>query len=209
MAIVNVTSGKITGVGPFSLAAASLCIPITYVIGDVLTEVYGYTYSRRATWALIASSVILAIFCQFAAWLPPAKGFIHNDAFSIVLGQMPRIVLAAWVALLAGQFTNDFVLAKMKIATRGRYLWARTIGSTAAGQAVDTTVFYSAAFVGVLPGGLLTRSIISAWLIKVSIEVLITPMTYLVVNRLKRVENVDHFDNRTNFTPFSMSIDNR
>ena len=206
MAIVNVISGKIISFSIFTLSAASLCIPITYIIGDVLTEVYGYKQARRATWLLIISSIITAIFFELAVLLPPAQGFEWNDAYTLVLGQVPRIVIAAWAALFAGQFLNDYVLAKMKIWTKGKHLWTRTIGSTVAGQAADTTLFYTIAFLGVLPTGLLIASIASAWFLKVCIEVVMTPVTYYVVNKLKKLENEDYYDYRTDFSPFIVRL---
>src|SRR6185436_2236519 len=153
--------------GVFTLSAASLCIPLAYVIGDTLTEVYGYKQARRATWILMASTVLLAVLLQMAVFLPAAPGVEHNEAYTLVLGQVPRVVLGAWVALFCGQFLNDFVLAKMKLLTKGRHLWMRTIGSTVAGQAVDTTAFYVIALYNVVPNGLLVRAILSAWILKV------------------------------------------
>src|SRR3989344_5581139 len=154
MAIINVVSGKIIQVSIFTLSAASLCIPITYIIGDALTEVYGYKQARRATWLLIFSTIVMAVFFQLAIYLPPAPGFENNEAYTKVLGQVPRIVAGAWIALFAGQFANDFVLAKMKIFTKGKFLWTRTISSTIVGQAADTTSFYTIALLNVIPTGL-------------------------------------------------------
>ncbi len=203
MAIVNVISGKIIQVSIFTLSAASLCIPINYIFGDLLTEVYGYKQARRATWILIFSSIVTALFFQLAVWLPPAPGFTANDSYTLVLGQVPRVVIGAWIALFGGQFTNDFVLAKIKLLTKGKYLWMRTISSTVAGQAVDTTLFYSIALYNVIPTGLLITSILSAWSLKVFIEVAMTPATYYVVNKLKKLEGEDYFDKDTNFNPFA------
>jgi len=204
MAVVNITAGKIIHLGVFTLSAASLCIPITYVIGDTLTEVYGYKESRRATWLLIGSTVLLAVFMQLAIYLPPAPGFAYNQAYTQVLGQVPRVVAGTWAALFAGQFLNDYVLAKMKVLTRKRFLWTRTVGSTVVAQAADTTLFYVIALYNVIPNGLLVHSILSAWCLKVAIEVAITPVTYAVVRWLKRSEQVDAYDDHTNFTPFSL-----
>ncbi len=206
MAIVNVISGKIISVGFFTLSAASLTIPVTYVIGDILTEVYGYKQARRATWILIFSTILMAIFFQLAIYLPAAPGFMHNDAYTQVLGQVPRVVAGAWVALFAGQFANDFVLAKMKLFTKGRHLWSRTIGSTIVGQAFDTTAFYTIALLNVIPNGLLLRSILSAWFLKVMIEVAITPVTYYIIGKLKKSEKTDTFDKETNFNPFIIRL---
>lgn len=206
MAIVNIISGKIIQLSIFTLSAASLCIPITYIFGDVFTEVYGYKQARRATWLMIFSTVIMAILLQLAVWLPAAPGFTGNDAYALVLGQVPRVVIGAWIALFAGQFVNDFVLAKMKLLTRGKYLWTRTVGSTVFGQAADTTLFYTIALYNVIPTGLLVQSIVSAWFLKVMIEVAMTPVTYYIVGKLKKAENEDYYDRNTNFNPLIVSL---
>ncbi|MDB4979144.1 MAG: hypothetical protein JWM56_1330 [Candidatus Peribacteria bacterium] len=206
MAIVNVISGKIIQISIFTLSAASLCIPVTYIFGDIFTEVYGYRQARRATWILLLSTMVTAVVFQLAAWLPPAPGFVGNDAYSLVLKQVPRIVIGAWTALFAGQFINDFVLAKMKVLTSGKYLWMRTIGSTMAGQAVDTACFYVIALYTIIPTGLLLHSIVSAWVLKVMIEVLMTPITYYAIGTLKRAENEDYYDKNTNFNPLILKI---
>lgn len=202
MGIVNTISGKIIQISIFSLSAASLCIPITYIFGDIFTEVYGYKIARRATWFLIISTIITAVFYQLAVWLPPAPGFKENTAYSTVLGQVPRIVIGAWIALFAGQFMNDYVLAKLKILTNGKHLWLRTISSTFFGQAADTTLFYTIALWNIIPTGLLVRSIMSAWFLKVIIEIIMTPFTYFIVKLLKSVEKEDYNDKKTNFNPF-------
>jgi queuosine precursor transporter len=202
MAIINIISGKIVQIGVFTLSAASLCIPITYIVGDLLTEVYGYKQARRATWILIFTSILMAALLQLAVILPPSPGFKNNDAYVLVLSQVPRIVIGAWVALFGGQFINDYVLARMKVMTRGKYLWMRTIGSTLTGQAVDTTLFYTIALYNIIPAGLLVNSILSAWILKVIIEIVMTPFTYFVVKKLKKLENEDYYDKKTNFNPF-------
>lgn len=208
IAIINILAGKIVDISVFTLSAASLCIPIIYVIGDSLTEVYGYKQARRATWLLIFATIIMAVFFQLAIYLPPAEGFLHNDAYTTVLGQVPRIVLGTWVALFAGQFVNDYVLAKMKVFTKGKHLWSRTIGSTLVGQAFDTTAFYVIALYNVIPSGLLLNAILSAWFVKVVIEICLTPITYYVVRKLKEAENIDTFDSNTNFNPFRFRLRN-
>jgi queuosine precursor transporter len=200
--IANTIAGKITHIGFLTLSAGSLCIPATYIIGDALTEVYGYRHARRATWIVIAACFLVAAFYQLAVYLPPAPGSAQNEAFTTVLSMGPRVALGALAALFAGQFINDYVLAKMKVLTKGKYLWARTIGSTIAGQAADSSLFYIIALYAVIPNGLLFTSILSAWFAKVVIEVAITPVTYVVAQKLKKAEGIDHFDRHTNFNPF-------
>lgn len=201
--ITNTISGKITHVGFLTLSAGSLCIPFTYIIGDTLTEVYGYKQARRAAWIVVGTGLLVAVFYQLAVYLPPAPGFTDNEAFTTVLGTAPRIAIGSLAAIFAGQFINDYVLAKMKVFTKGRYLWSRTIGSTVAGQAADSVLFYVIALYSVIPNDLLLKSILSAWFAKVVIEALITPITYYVVRKLKKAEKIDHFDKNTNFNPFA------
>ena len=203
MGIVNVISGKIIQVSIFTLSAASLLIPITYIFGDVLTEVYGYKQARRATWFLFSITVLSAMIYQLVVFLPAAPGFEANEAYSLVLGQVPRIVIGGWAALFTGQFANDFILAKLKLLTNGKYLWVRTIGSTIVGQFFDTTSFYIIALANVIPTGLLIRAILSGWFLKVFIEIVMTPVTYYVVGKLKKSEKEDYFDKNTNFNPFT------
>ncbi len=203
--IANTIAGKITHIGFLTLSAGSLCIPATYIIGDTLTEVYGYKQARRATWIVVGASLLTALFYQLAILLPAAAGAANNDAFTTVLGMAPRVAAGALAAIFAGQFINDYVLAKMKLLTKGKYLWSRTIGSTIAGQAIDSTLFYIIALYGVIPNGLLIKSILSAWFAKVLIEAAITPITYYVVRKLKKAEGVDYYDTDTNFTPFAFN----
>jgi queuosine precursor transporter len=204
IAIVHIISGKIVSVGVLTISAASLTIPVAYLISDVVTEVYGYKQARKLNWILIFASIIMAVFFQLAVMLPPAPGFENNEAFTDVLGQVPRIVLGAWVALFTGQFANDIVLAKMKVLTKGKHLWSRTIGSTVAGQAADSFTFYMIALYNIIPSGLLWQAIASAWLIKVIIEASMTPLTYYVINRIKKAEKLDYYDNDTDFNPFKL-----
>lgn len=184
-----------------------LFFPVSYIFGDILTEVYGYARARKVVWAGFAALG----FASFMSWatlaFPPAAGWPHQAAYETVFGGTPRIVLASLVAYFSGEFCNSYVLAKLKLATSGRLLWSRTIGSTIVGEAVDSAIFYPLAFLGVWPNELVVRVMITNYLLKVLWEVLMTPFTYRIVNFLKRAESVDYFDRTTNFTPFSLRTD--
>jgi queuosine precursor transporter len=190
--------------GPTPFGAGVLFFPISYIFGDILTEVYGYARARKVVWAgfgaLLFASVMSAIVLAF----PPAPGWPHQAAFETVLGGTPRIALASLIAYFAGELTNSFVLAKMKVKTEGRFLFARTIGSTIAGEAVDTLIFYPLAFFGVWTTPQVLAVMLSNYLIKVGWEVVMTPFTYRIVAFLKRAEGEDSYDRHTDFTPFSL-----
>jgi uncharacterized integral membrane protein (TIGR00697 family) len=200
--ISNLVGQKITAVGPFRISGAQLLFPITYIFGDVFTEVYGYGASRRAIWIGFFASALLAVMGLISVWLPPAPGWDGQAAFARVFNFVPRLILASLIAFWCGEFANSFVMAKMKLLTKGRYLWTRTVGSTVAGQAVDTIVVMVLAFGGSLSGELIANLIVSAYLGKVLYEVAATPVTYWIVNSLKRREGVDVFDTNTDFNPF-------
>jgi uncharacterized integral membrane protein (TIGR00697 family) len=201
--ISNIASTKILQLGPFSFDGGTLLFPLAYIFGDVLTEVYGYRRSRRVIWTgffwILAAAGIFAIVDE----LPPAKGWELQTSYHSILGQTPRIVIASLVAYCAGEFSNSTVLAWMKVVTHGKWLWMRTISSTLVGEGVDTILFLSIAFLGVLPNGLLIAVFISNFVFKVGVEVLFTPITYQVVNRLKKAEQLDYFDTKTKFNPFN------
>jgi uncharacterized integral membrane protein (TIGR00697 family) len=200
-------AAKVAQVGGFTFGAGVLFFPISYVFGDVLTEVYGYARARKVVWAGFGALA----FASFMSWatlaFPPAPGWPHQAAYETVFGGTPRIVLASLVAYFGGEFCNSYVLAKMKLATRGRLLWSRTIGSTVVGEAVDSAVFYPLAFLGTWDTELVLRVMVSNYLLKVAWEAVMTPVTYRVVNFLKRAESEDYFDRRTDFTPFSLRTD--
>ncbi|HLY20395.1 MAG TPA: queuosine precursor transporter [Bryobacteraceae bacterium] len=200
--ISNLVGQKITAVGPFRISGAQLLFPITFIFGDVFTEVYGYGASRRAIWIGFFASALLALMGLFTVWLPPAPGWTGQAAFATVFNFVPRLIVASLVAFWCGEFANSLVMAKMKLLTGGRYLWTRTVGSTVVGQAVDTSVVMVLAFAGSLNAGLITNLIISGYLGKVLYEVLATPVTYWIVGFLKRHEGVDAFDRNTDFNPF-------
>ncbi|MBD3728995.1 MAG: queuosine precursor transporter [Sphingomonadales bacterium] len=191
----------------WSFGAGVLFFPISYIIGDVLTEVYGYARARRVIWTGFAALAFMAFMAWVVVALPPAKGWPGQPAYEMVFGNSWRIVLASMTAFWAGEFANSFVLAKMKVWTGGRMLWARTIGSTIVGQGLDSVIFYPLAFYGLAgwPPEQLVEVVISQWLIKTAWEALLTPVTYMVVNTLKRREGIDIYDTGTDFSPFHVS----
>lgn len=202
--LVSLGPWQIAGftVGPLLIGAAQVLFPFSYIFGDVFTEVYGYAASRKAIWSGFFASVLMVIFSQTILWLPPAPQFKDQAAFETVLSTVPRFVLASLVAYWCGEFANSWVMAVMKLRTDGKQLWMRTIGSTMVGQLVDSAVFMIVAFAFVRPMGDIINLIFSGYLFKVLYEAAMTPVTYLVVNRLKRAEGVDVFDVATDFNPF-------
>ncbi len=191
-----------------SFGAGNLFFPISYIFGDILTEVYGYARTRKVIWAGFVGLAFAALMGLAVVHFPPDPAVPHNQqmqpALETVFGSTWRIVLASMLGYWAGDFANSYVLAKMKLLTRGRWLWTRTIGSTLVGQAVDSTIFYPLAFWGIWPHETIAKVIAFNCVFKVAVEAVFTPLTYLVVNWLKRVENEDYFDHQTNFTPFSL-----
>jgi hypothetical protein len=203
--ISDVTAGKIIALGPFTVSVTVLYFPITYIIADVLTEVYGFAQSRKVVWYVFFSSVIAGLVYWLVSVLPPAPLFNANDAYVRVLGQVPRILIGGWIAVWVGGILNDYVLAKMKVWTKSKYLWTRTIGSTIFGEGANTILFYTIALYGIIPNSLLVTSVLSGWLLKVVIETVLTPVTYAVIGKLKKVESEDYFDRDTNFNPFKLT----
>lgn len=205
-------AGKVSTVGPLTFGAGVLFFPLSYVIGDVMTEVYGYARARRVAWASMVAAAFAAVMAGFITWMPAAEswnvaiggGVLKQDAFALNFGQAPRIVAASCLAIWAGEIANAFVLARMKVLTGGKMLWTRTIGSTAAGQAVDTAIFYPLAFWGVWTPELVGTVMLTNYALKVGWEALLTPATYLIVGALKKAEGVDVYDTDTDFTPFSV-----
>jgi uncharacterized integral membrane protein (TIGR00697 family) len=195
-------------IGPWPFGAGILFFPISYVIGDVLTEVYGYARARRCIWAGFGALLFMAFMSYVVVKLPPADGWTGQAAYEAVFGQVPRIVFASIVAFWAGEFANSLVLAKMKVWTEGRYLWTRTIGSTVVGQAVDSLIFYPLAFLGAAgwTEAQVVQVLFTQWVLKVSWEALLTPFTYAVVGFLKRREGIDVYDRKTDFTPFATKV---
>lgn len=201
--ISNLVAGKVCAIGPFQISGAMLLFPITYIFGDIFTEVYGYAGSRRAIWIGFFACGLMAVIAKMIVWMPAAADWPNQAAYATVFDLVPRFVAASLIAFWAGEFANSYVMAKMKIFTEGRYLWTRTVGSTVAGQAVDTTLVIFLTFVGTRSLGSMANMIASGYFAKVIYEVVATPLTYLVVNWLKRSEGVDVFDNGTDFSPFS------
>ncbi len=191
-----------------AFGAGLLFFPISYVFGDVLTEVYGYARARRVIWAGFAGLAFASVMASVVVALPPAPFWKNQEAYEIVLGTTWRIALASMFAYFCGEFANSFVLAKMKILTDGRWLWTRTIGSTIVGEAVDSALFYPLAFYnsGIMPNEILPAIMLAQFVGKVGVEVLFTPITYKVVGFLKRAENEDYFDRNTDFTPFRLKV---
>ena len=201
--ISNLLGPKICQIGPFKVPGAQLLFPITYICGDTFTEVYGYSASRRAVWMGFFAMGLLSAMGALVVALPPAPDWPNQKAFATVFSVVPRFAVASLVAYWAGEFTNSYTLARLKLLTGGRWLWTRTIGSTITGQAVDTILVVSIAFWGI-PTHTIATIIASSYLTKVAYEALATPLTYLVVGWLKHVEKVDAFDAHTNFNPFAL-----
>ena len=199
--VSDVTAGKIVQLGIFTVSATVLYFPFTYIFADILTEVYGYAKARSVVWMVFFSSVIAGLIYVIVVALPPAVGFDANPAYTRVLGQIPRILVGGWIAVLVGGILNDYVLAKMKVWTKGKHLWTRTIGSTIVGEGANTFLFYFIALYAIIPTGLLITSIFSAWFLKVVVEIVMTPVTYKVVAKLKKAEGEDYYDTKTNFNP--------
>jgi queuosine precursor transporter len=199
-------AAKLADVGGFIFGAGILFFPLGYVIGDVLTEVYGYARARRVIWAGFVALVFMAFMSWVVVALPPAAGWEGQAAYESVFGQVWRIVFASVTAFWAGEFVNSYVMARMKIWTGGKHLWSRTIGSTVVGQGVDSLIFYPLAFWGVWSKEQVITVMITNWLLKVGWEVVLTPVTYAAVNWLKRKEGVDIFDEGTDFSPFKTKV---
>lgn len=201
--ISNLIGQKICAVGPFLISGAQLLFPVTYIFGDIFTEVYGYAGARRAIWMGFFASALMAVFGMIVVALPPAPEWQHQEAFETVFNFVPRMVVASLIAYWAGEFTNSFVMAKMKVWSGGRHLWMRTIGSTVAGQLVDSILVITIIFAGTQSVGTIVNMIFSGYVGKVLYEAAMTPATYAVVNTLKRVEGVDVYDVATDFSPFA------
>ena len=199
----NIVGVKFASFGPFNLPAAVVLFPLSYIVGDILTEVYGYRLARRVIWLGFMGNLIFVIIAWVGRILPPAPLWEAQEAYETILGYTPRLLVASFFGYLAGEFANSFVLAKMKILTRGRQLWSRTISSTIVGQGLDSAIFITGAYFGAPFFAPIV--ILHHWLAKTAIEAVATPLTYAVVNYLKKKEAMDTYDDETNFNPFSIS----
>ena len=196
----NIIAVKVISFGPFILPAAIIIFPLSYIFGDILTEVYGYRQAKRVIWLGFFCNLIFVIFAWVGQVLPPAPLWEWQEAYESILGYTPRLLVASFCGYLAGEFGNSLVLAKMKILTKGRWLWTRTISSSMVGQGLDTVIFVTGAYFGA--PFFVPMMIVYHWLAKVGIEAVATPFTYTLVNFLKKKEVIDTYDYETNFNPF-------
>ena len=204
--ISNLAGTKLIAFGPIIPDGGAILFPISYILGDVLTEIYGYKYARRAIWVGLGV-MLLAVLCfTIVRYMPPAPEYADQASYEAVLGFFPRIVAASLAAFLTGSFLNSFVLAKLKIKTKGKKLWLRLIGSTVVGELCDTVVFAFVAFGGILQGMNMLTYILIGWIFKTVVEIVFLPITYRVIDKMKQVEKVDAYDDKTNFTPFSVDL---
>ena len=199
--VSDVTAGKVIDLLGAPVSVTVLYFPVTCIIADVLTEVYGYARARAVLWTVMFASIAAGLVYQLVVWLPPSHGFDGNLAYARVLGQVPQVIIGGWIAVFAGDTVNNLIMAKMKVLMRGRHLWLRTIGSTVAGQFVNTVLFYAIGLYGVLTTDVLVHAILAGWLLKTALEAALTPLTYAVVRTLKQRENEDFYDTDTNFNP--------
>jgi queuosine precursor transporter len=202
--VSDVTAGKIVAIGMFTVSATVVYFPFTYIIADLLTEVYGYAKARSVVWMVLFCSMVAGVIYTLVVALPPAAGFKGNEAYTEVLGQVPRTLIGSWIAVWVGGIVNDYIMARMKVLTKGKYLWTRTISSTIAGEGVNTALFYFIALHAVIPSDLFLSSILSGWFLKVMVEVVMTPVTYRIVAALKKAEGEDYYDTDTDFNPLIM-----
>ncbi len=199
--VSNLIAVKLIAIGPLVLPAAVIIFPISYIFGDVLTEVYGYARARQVIWTGFFWNLFAVAAIWVAGLLPTPDFWTGQEAYDAIFGFAPRLLAASFIAYLFGEFLNSFVLAKMKVASQGRHLWMRTIGSTLVGQLADSAIFLTLAFAGTMPPAALGQLIVTQWLFKTVYEAVITPITYVVVNGLKRAEGIDVYDRETRFNP--------
>lgn len=202
--ISNTVAVKVVDLGPFYFDGATILFPLVYIFADILTEVYGYARSRQVIWMGFGANILMAGTYYVIGALDSAPDWTNGDAYQMILGQVPRVVAASLIAYLCGEFVNSYILSKMKIMTKGKKLYSRTISSTLVGQAIDTSVFVFIAFWGVIPADAVWHMMWSNYIFKTTYEIAATPLTYLVVNKLKKYEHEDHFDYGESYNPFSL-----
>ncbi len=205
--ISEVTSTKLVHFGSIVTAGAIILFPIMYIFSDILTEVYGYARARRVLWMGFGAIILQSLVFIVVGSLPSSPSWHNQEAYNTILGFVPRITFASILAYWSGGFVNDFILAKMKVFTKGKYLWTRTIGSTVAGQLVDSFLFIGIAYFGRIPNGLILQIAFTQYVLKVAYETVATPLTYYIINKLKKSEDIDVYDYNTNFTPFKFKVD--
>jgi queuosine precursor transporter len=201
--ISNIASTKILLFWKFTFDGGTILFPLSYIFGDILTEVYGYQRTRKVIWTGFLAALLMSLVLWVVQVLPPAPDWPNQQAYETLIGFVPRIVLASLTAYFAGEFINSFILSRLKVRMKGKYLWIRTIGSTLVGEGIDTTIFCMIAFYGVLPGPLLVTVILSNYIFKCLIEILFTPVTYGIVRFLKKKEHIDVYDRGISYNPFT------
>ncbi|MGB3292155.1 MAG: queuosine precursor transporter [Phormidesmis sp.] len=202
--VSNIVSTKIVDFGFFTFDGGTLLFPLSYIFGDILTEVYGYARSRKVIWTGFVAALVMSATFIIVGALPAAADWTYQTAYDQILGLTPRIVVASLIAYSVGEFSNAFILAKLKVATQGRQLWLRTISSTLVGQVLDTALFIVIAFWGLFPASLIVTLVVSNYVFKCGVEILFTPITYWLTSWLKQQEQEDYYDRRTNFNPFHL-----
>ncbi|MBP8819730.1 MAG: queuosine precursor transporter [Syntrophomonadaceae bacterium] len=202
----NIIAGKLITIGAMILPGAVILFPLAYIFGDILTEVYGYKRARMVIWTGFACNILMVGVFMLVMAIPSPSFFEAEGAFATVLGMTPRIVLASLIAYLVGEFSNAAILSRMKILTRGKWLWTRTVGSTLVGEGLDTIIFITICFIGTVPNAVLMQMVLYQYLFKVAFEFLATPLTYAVVGWLKRTEGVDTYDHGVSYNPFQLDI---
>lgn len=203
--ISNTVAVKVVGIGPFVFAGATFIFPLTYIFGDILTEVYGYRATRKIIWSAFVALIVMSLAYWGVQHLPAATFWQGQDAFAAILGFVPRIVAGSILAFFVGELCNAYVLSRMKVLMDGKHLWMRTIGSTVVGEGVDTFIFVLVAFYGTMPLVALVTVMWSGYVFKVAYEILATPLTYAIVRRLKKAEGIDVYDRGINYNPFHLS----
>lgn len=202
--ITNISAQKLIPIGSFVFTGGIFLFPLSYIFGDILTEVYGYSKTRKIIWLGFFASFLMAIYLHFTVTLPAAPGWELQESYSAVLSQVPRIVMASLIAYLVGEFFNSYVMSKLKVIQKGKNLWTRAIASTVVGQLADTIIFALIAFYGIIPNAILITTIWSGYLFKVVYEIIVSPLTVLIVNYIKKKEGVDIYDYEENYTPFKV-----